>query len=422
MPDDETDIYTGQPVPDPTGEANSGTMPGEGPGTGGKPTQPKQPPQAPAIQPAKDATAPGAGATTTPQPATPTEGQQPNSGKAATQSDILQHTYQLQREAEAAQERATQYYRSMQDQIKAIGNEPYPEMPKLASYPQAPNSDDQKKKGARAMIAYALLAIPMMIMGGRKAGGYGAMQGFGEGLKALKEGNDSLANKKYQQWRELTEATHQQNTERLAQYKELMSARNTAIKDKIDAVKSLADTYKDTATVKAAEAADWEKLSDHLAKYEKLVNDTRTKVLGKINDINKLFGSKEGELYRSWGAEEYPELADGLYSNDPQKQAIAYEELRKHKSFWSWTKENYKYTHSGESGAEKEDENEGLNRPPGAQPPKTLAKPGAESDHIRELGEDLLGPLPKPGSGEPKEETPADTKMGSGFPNGDSFD
>jgi len=399
MPDDPNTV---DPT-DPTGEAAAGTMAGQGPGTGGKPDVPKAQVAQP-IQPAQDPTSPGAGATTTPQPIAP----QAQPTKGATEQDILQHTYELRQKAEQAQERAQKYFAGLQGQIDKLENTGYPAMPKLEDYPKPPDVDAQKKQGAKAILGYIALAIPLALAFGSKAGRWGAMAGIGEGLKNLAAGNDEKAKESYAQWREQMEYVHRENEERMTQYKELMTVRNADIHEKLAAIRDLATTYKDQATMRVAEADDWDKMTDHLLKYEQLQEKSRTKILGRTNGIAALFARDEGEAYRSEMAQKHPELASGLYSNDPNKQGIAYQELVKRGEGWGpWWKKHRDEFKSGETAAEKREESEGLANP---HVPWNPDKRDSDTDKkIDSLKGDIFGDT---SDGDKKT---ASTKKSSGF-------
>jgi hypothetical protein len=373
----------------------------------------QKPSQAPAIQPAQDPTTPGAGATTHPEPIAQTGGQDPgNQPKPATQQDIMQHTYELQKRAEASREASIKYYQSMQDQITKLSETPYPEAPALKDYPQMPDVQQERRQGAKASLAFMMIAIPLAVaFGGKGPAMWGAMNGIGKGLQSIKEGNEEQIQQNYNLWRSSYEMIHQENVERSNNYKELLSSRNNTIKEKMEAIKSLATSYHDIATERAAEAGDWEKFMEQMEKNEKVLNDSRKKVLGQTNQITKLFQSKDGELYRSAMAEKYPDLAGGLYSNDPNKQSIAWEELLKRgQTYWKWYKDNRRYLGTGETQQEKDED---LMQ----HPPKTVAKPGSPGSDQGKLQEFLKNFDLGGGSGkgkapeEPEEEAAPRQKM-----------
>lgn len=377
------DALTGKPVPDPTGEAQSGTMSGEGPGTGGNKI-PGRAPEAKAIAPAGDVTAPGSGATTKPEPISQDADQY---GKGATQKDLASHAYDLVKQADEDQKRARQYYLSIAERVNQIESEPKPEMPALKAYPVEPNLTDEQKRGKRAMIAFGMIGAVAALAFGRKGSAGSSFRGIAEGIQQIKAGMQTDMKEKYALFRTEVQAIHEENQERLSSYKDLMAARNSDVHEKLEAVKTVADAYKDVATSNAAATGNIEKFSEYLSRLEKLQADMRDKVISKMDDIGKFFGTHDGELYRSWGAEKYPELSGALFSQNPAIKAQAFQALAKKKPYYEWYKENYKYLHAGETAAEKKEEQEEL-----LHPGSNKAPSGDELDEqIRSLGSDLWG-------------------------------
>lgn len=347
--------------------------------------QKDQPPPQPAQSPA-----PRAELVNTPKPDDSGSGDSGKSGPGATQADLAQHAYDLARRAEEDQNKARETYKGMQDEIRGLYRQEQQDsqeaMPQMEGYPEAPNTERKS-----LALAHMFMAIPNALFGGNKYNAGGALHGLNDVITEFKNaGTKKQIAQRIALYREQVNIVHQQNEDRLKQYQDIMANRKGDIHTKLETIKTLADVYKDTQTADAAATDNWEHFSEYLGKVQKMNEDTIKNVYGTMDEFNKAFGnSNEDQLYRSWGAENYSDLREGLFSDDPKTKGNAVRALEKRKSYYTWQKENWKWLHPSETAGEKEEELGGT-KPPPDNPPDDMRK------SIQELHPELFG-IPKPG-------------------------
>lgn len=322
-----------------------------------------------------------------------------DTSSGATQADIARHAYGLAKRHEEDLEKSRQTYSGMQEEIRRL----YQEEQRNAGtpFPQAQAYPEEPKYAYRPLaLLHLMMAIPQAIFGGQKYNRAGAINGLNA---AIQEFRDSGTNGiRMALYREQVNIIHQQNEERLKQYHDIMADNRADIHTKLETIKTLADVYKDKATADAAETDDWEKFSKYLAGVQKSQEDTETNVYGTMDKLHKLFGDDESSrAYRSWGAETYPDLAEGLFSeNDPRAFGKAVRELEKRHSFYKWRKEYWEeqHPHTVEQQQELDEENRlKAQKPPPDTPTNDMRKA------IEDMHPDLLFGTPKPGEQKPKE-------------------
>ena len=350
----------------------------------------------PAPQPAQSP-APRAELVSTPKQQDDSQGTGGNQG--ATQADLVQHAYELAQRAEADQNKARETYKGMQEDIRRLGRQESENantpMPTMEEYPEAPNTEQKV-----VALVHLMMAIPGAMFGGNKYNRGGAISGLQGALNEFKNsGSKKQIAERISLYREQVNITHQQNEDRIKQYQDIMADRRADIHTKLEVIRGLADSYKDINTADAAATDNWEHFSDYLAKVQKMQEDTLTNVYGTMDKLNAVLGnSTEDRLYRSWGAENYPDLRDGLFSMDPRAKGRAVHQLEKRKSFYTWQNENWKWMHPSETAGEKEEE---LNSPNQKEPPAT--PPDNMTKAIESMHPDLLFGTPKPGAKKPPE-------------------
>lgn len=319
----------------------------------------------------------------------------------ATVSDLAQHTYDLAKRAEEDQEKARNTFKGMQEEIQRLykqeGVNASTPQPQAQPYPEPPSAAElnaAEPSPIRRVLAlgHMMMAIPGAIFGGNKYNRGGAISGL---QQAIQEYNDAGSKDRIAQkialYREQVNITHQQNEDIFNRYKDIMADKRADIHTKLEAITTLAGVYKDQATVDAAATDNWEHFTEYMGKTQKMLDDTVKNVYGTMDEFNKAFGnSNEDQLYRSWGAENYPELREGLFSEDRRTKGNAVRALEKKKSFYTWQKENWKWMHPSETAGEKEEELQGQKAPPDT-PPDDMRKA------IQEMHPDLLFGTPKPG-------------------------
>ena len=316
-------------------------------------------------------------------------------GGGATQDDITKHVYELHRRADQDYEKMRKGYEGMQDEIrnnyKELQQLERSPAPQEEAYPEAP--DTERKSVA---LAHMMIGIPAAIFGGNKYNPGGALHGLSDLVKEFKNaGSKRQIAERIALYREQVSIVHQQNEDRFRQYHELMSDRRATIENKLKAIGDLANLYKDQATADKAMPGNWEEFTEYMGKVEKMNADMEEHVLATMDKLHKAFGDTiTDRFYRSDGADKYPDLAEGLFSEkNPRAYGKAVNELRKRMPFWKWWLENRDKLYGTESAAEKKAEGEGKPAPPDVPTDDTKAA-------IKALDPHLLFGTPQPGSNE----------------------
>jgi hypothetical protein len=178
-----------------------------------------------------------------------------------------------------------------------MGNssQPPPQRPQQGQALQQPGSKSK-------LLSFALMAIPLAIAFGRRGGAstWAAIGALGAGLKAFEQGNHAQAVQQYQYWQQYAKWAHEQKTERLNLYKEILANRRLSMEQQMKLLEMAGRQFHDRVLGDKAQAGAVNEVVRNLQHKEQALSKER-KTTNKVAKgyLTDVFNTPEGKAYRA---------------------------------------------------------------------------------------------------------------------------